>query len=472
MDHTVTPGAEHERSALPLLLDEAVVRALVEDAPDGIVMTDEDGRIVLVNRQTERLFGYSRDELLGAEVEILIPEAARGPHTAHRLRYRAAPRARPMGIGMELSGRRADGAVFPVEVSLSPISSGRGRYFLAIVRDVSARKAADAERDRLQQLLDAGHEAIFVIDPTTLGFAYVNQGAAELTGYRREQLAEMTPAHLTPHLDADAHRDMLDGLLERGIDRLEFQTVVRRADGTDVDCDVLMQVVEAGDERWGVAFVRDVTERVRAEAALREAEREMAMLTDRERIARDLHDLVIQRLFATGMSLQAVVPLAPPPAAERIQQAIDDLDGTIRDIRRAIFELQAHRLAGGSARQAVMEVVDELAPSLGFAPHVSFAGPVDALVTGEVAEHLLAALREMLANVARHAGASRASVDLTVGDDIVLRVVDDGRGIGETTRRSGLANLAERASALGGRFTVGPGPQGGTAATWRVPIPR
>jgi PAS domain S-box-containing protein len=469
----MTPGAGRSEPTPSPLLDEAVVRALVEEAPDGIVMTDEDGRIVLVNRQTERLFGYTRDQLVGAEVEVLLPEKFRGPHTAHRLRYRAAPRARPMGIGMELAGRRADGAVFPVEVSLSPISSGTGRYFLAIVRDVSARKAAEAERERLQRLLDAGHEAIFVIDPSSLEFTYVNEGAVELTGYRRDQLLDdMTPAHLTPHLDTAAHRDMLDGLLARGLDRLEFQTTLRRADGSEVECEALMQVVSAGEDHWGVAFVRDVTERVRAEAALREAEREMAMLADRERIARDLHDLVIQRLFATGMSLQAVVPLAPPPAAERIQHAIDDLDGTIRDIRRAIFELQSHRATGSSTRAAVIAIADELAPSLGFAPQVSFAGPVDALVTGEVADHLLAAVRELLANVARHAGATTVTVDLTVGDDIVLRVADDGRGIAATSRRSGLANLAERAAALGGSFSVGPGPRGGTTATWRVPIPR
>ncbi|MES4793474.1 MAG: hypothetical protein C4321_11280, partial [Chloroflexota bacterium] len=125
------------------------------------------------------------------------------------------------------------------------------------------------------------HEAVFVMDPATLGFVYVNEGAVELTGYPRAELAGMTLAHLTPNLDTDAHRDIVDGLLAGGVDRIEFQTVVRRSDGSELDCDALMQVVEAGDEHWVVAFVRDVTERVRAEAALREVETEMAMLADR-----------------------------------------------------------------------------------------------------------------------------------------------------------------------------------------------
>ena len=200
----------------------------------------------------------------------------------------------------------------------------------------------------------------------------------------------------------------------------------------------------------------------------------LAVLQDRERIARDLHDLVIQRLYATGMSLQGALPLITrPDVADRVSSAVDALDETIREIRSAIFSLQSPsdpKRVG--LRAKILDVVEEMTAPLGFAPSLRLVGPLDEEVPGEVGEHLLSALREALSNAARHAGASSVDVTVDCGTDLVLLVRDDGTGLGGSTRRSGLANLAARARGLGGRLRVGRAEGGGTDLEWRVALHR
>ena len=180
---------------------------------------------------------------------------------------------------------------------------------------------------------------------------------------------------------------------------------------------------------------------------------------DRDRIARDLHDLVIQRLYATGMSLQGAMPLLTrPEAATRVSSAVDALDETIREIRSAIFSLQSRGEAKQHGLRAqVLEVVDQMTAALGFAPSLRLVGPLDEAVPADAGEQMLSALREALSNAARHAAASRVDVTVEVGPELILRVRDDGTGMGQSTRRSGLANMAERAADLGGKLAVEPG---------------
>ncbi|MFG1912329.1 GAF domain-containing protein [Kribbella sp. NPDC048928] len=180
----------------------------------------------------------------------------------------------------------------------------------------------------------------------------------------------------------------------------------------------------------------------------------LAVLEDRDRIARDLHDLVIQRLFATGLQLQGMHRLARPEHQDRLSRAVDDIDTTIHDLRAAIFELQ-HGPESTSLRGDLQTMVSEYAEALGFRPRLTCTGPVDTAVPAEIRPQLLAAVRESLSNVVRHAHASQATVEVTVGSGVVVtRVADDGVGIGATNRRSGLRNLAERAEALGGTLSI------------------
>jgi signal transduction histidine kinase len=228
----------------------------------------------------------------------------------------------------------------------------------------------------------------------------------------------------------------------------------------------------ADDEEMAVALAGAAGVAIE-NSRLQEQVSELAVLQDRERIARDLHDTVIQRLFATGLGLQAVTHITvKPEVASRIQQAVDDLDTTIRDIRGVIFALQAHDRGDHSLRLEVLDLVGEMAPTLGFRPRVHFDGPIDTTIDGAVADDVRAVLRELLSNVARHAGASSADVYLLAGSEVILRVEDDGEGPGRVhVGGQGLVNLAARAEAHGGSFALVRKELRGSLAEWRVPRP-
>jgi signal transduction histidine kinase len=197
----------------------------------------------------------------------------------------------------------------------------------------------------------------------------------------------------------------------------------------------------------------------------------VAVLEDRDRIARDLHDLVIQRLFATGLQLQGMSRLVKrPEIQERITAVTDDLDATIRDIRATIFQLQ-HRGDRSDLRADIRRLAQEYAPSFGFAPRVDLRGPINSAVSSRIRPQLLAVVRESLSNAARHAQASSVKVNINVlnGRAVVL-VTDDGVGTGELKRESGLRNIRERAEGLGGSLELRPNEPSGTIVEWSVPL--
>ena len=211
-------------------------------------------------------------------------------------------------------------------------------------------------------------------------------------------------------------------------------------------------------------------------ASRAEAER-LSLYEDRDRIARDLHDLVIQRLYATGMSLEGTMPMITrPEVASRITNAVDAMDETIKDIRATIFALQARDSASGpDLRGDIVALVEEMTGMLGFAPSLRLGAGLGTQVGTEVGEQALAALREALSNAARHASASQVDVTVDVDPDgmLAVQVTDDGTGIPAEGRRSGLRNLAKRAEKLGGELRLTPADPGaarpGTRLEWRVP---
>ena len=201
--------------------------------------------------------------------------------------------------------------------------------------------------------------------------------------------------------------------------------------------------------------------------------RRVSILEDQERIARDLHDTVIQRLFATGLSLQAAARLSAEPAAARIMAAVDDLDDTIRQIRTVIFGLERTSLGGlEGLRSRIVEVCAAARRVLGFDPTVRFDGPVDTDVPPPLSDDVVAVAREALANVVRHAAARAVTVDVAVREGwATVIVTDDGRGVDPAAPAGdGLTNLRRRAERGGGTFDVAPAPAGGATLRWRVPI--
>lgn len=320
---------------------DSLAAALLDSSPDGLLLVDRDGAITLANPAAAAIFGRPRDELVGASVESLVPAEQRAQHVEHRHRYNDAPVARPMGSALRLLAEHADGTLFPVEISLSPIELDE-LQFIATVRDVSQRQAA------------------------------------------------------------------------------------------------------------------------RARISLHE---------ERERIARDLHDLVIQQLFAAGMSLDAIATqVTPPETSARLTSITEQLDDTITEIRRAIFRLgQPETDIDPAAR--VLEIAQDHVGQLGFEPALDIHGELDAISPG-ASDQLAATLTESLSNVIRHAHATSVDITLRVDERMLcLTVADNGVGVsGDAKHLGGLSNMTWRAEQFGGSCTIeAVGPQGGTVVTWSVP---
>jgi signal transduction histidine kinase len=212
-------------------------------------------------------------------------------------------------------------------------------------------------------------------------------------------------------------------------------------------------------------------------ARLHERLQDLAVLRDRERIARDLHDKVIQRLFAAGMALQAATHMAPPELLGRVHRTVDELDEIVNEIRATIFDLELRPADRPTLAAAALATVDEMTRHADLQVSVQLTNDVDRRVSPEIADTTVTALREALANTVRHAGARHVTVTLGCeGPDLVLQVVDDGHGLdhdGAASARpghgKGLANLAARARDWGGSCTFASRPEGGTTIEWRVP---
>ncbi len=220
-----------------------------------------------------------------------------------------------------------------------------------------------------------------------------------------------------------------------------------------------------------VSFAAQATVALELAQRRRDAER-LSVFDDRDRIARDLHDLVIQRLFATGMQLESAVrQIEHVGAQSRVRLAVDDLDQTIREIRSTIYALNHDpHLESTSLRIRLLEVVDAAEETLGFAPSVQLSGLLDTTVPQLVADHVVCVLREALSNVARHAQATWVHVTVEAFDKVMVRVVDDGVGVPVGGHRSGLKNLEERALLVGGFFEVVRAAPHGTELLWRAPL--
>ncbi len=480
-------------------------KGLIEALPDGVVMVDTEGRIVLANGLFERMSGYTRDQLVGERIEMLVPLGRRDEHRIHRAEFaeQGYP-SRPMGAGLDITLQRHDGLTIPVDIALSTIAADETIYVFAAVRDITERQRTEARiravNEVAQSILTGGsteallhqvaHSAASLIGASVAavlvpspghgnviraaqgGGADALRGLTIEQGFAADDVMETGRSVLIEDASADPRcpADVVEAadlgsvvlvpLWVRG-DPFGSLLVARpRGAGPFTHVDVAQEEVFASQAAVALAYVQTQEEVGR-----------LTVLEDRERIARELHDTVIQRLFATGMRLQAMMSDAPE-VKDRIDDVVDELDGVIREVRSTIFALESADRRRG-VRSGIVDEVREWAVTLGFVPQLRFEGAVDAGVDEPLAEHLLAALREMLSNIAKHAMAARVEIDVKVDDDVAVTVTDDGVGLAESGRGDGglgLRNLEQRAHALGGTFEIGPGPSGGTRVRWTVPV--
>lgn len=325
-------------------------------------------------------------------------------------------------------------------------------------------------------LLDAAPDATVIVDE--LGVIRAgNRMVQQLFGYALTDLIGGSVDLLVPSELRGGHHHQRDSYVAAPSQRpmgarSGRRLVAERADGSRFPVHISLSPLRLDHGVYVVAAIRDMSDWIEAERELTAARRRRTLAEEHERIARDLHDTVIQELFAIGMSLQAVHSEAQPErVAGRIERAVDSLDETIRQIRSTIFELNAGAQAGTLSRD-LRQLVESLALSLGFEPAMTLIGPVDHALPPAVAAHVLPTVREGLTNIARHARATRAEVLVQLDDDLLrVEVRDDGVGLPEDPERSsGLGNLARRAAELGGTMQVRRNGASGTVLEWSVPV--
>ncbi|MEU5840627.1 GAF domain-containing protein [Rhodococcus sp. NPDC047139] len=274
------------------------------------------------------------------------------------------------------------------------------------------------------------------------------------------------------------HVDNLEGMPQAGPDKVGH-AVVLPLSATSAVPGVLVATREGGTEPWDDEEVARFESMANlAAVALEFAEQQrkkrlLDVLADRDRIAQDLHDNVIQRLFATGMSLQSVTAegVDTERVLEVVQHAIEQLDRTVREIRTTIFDLHTTGAAASSSlRRRLLDVVGDLSVHSTVTPNIQFVGPIDTLVPMRIHPHAEAVLREGLSNALRHSRSENISVSVSVQEDFRIEIVDDGTGLPDTPRRSGLANLERRAVQCGGSCEIGPARPSGTRVLWVVPL--
>lgn len=288
---------------------------------------------------------------------------------------------------------------------------------------------------------------------------------SELIGQKIEvlvpqRLHEVHRSHRKTYTHAPTARPMGTGLLLAALHR----------DGREIPVEIALSPL-GGEVAATVATVRDVTERLETSALLEEARTRLEVLDDRDRIARELHDSVIQRLFAAGLHLQASTDR--PDTSERISSVVDEIDDAIREIRGVIFTLQRPSHLESGLAEALRVSLSEAARLLGHRPTLRVVGILSS-VPEDLGSELLTVLRESLMNVAKHARATKTEVTLDVGSDVVSLVVnDDGVGLPRASAAKsgglGLRNISERASRLGGHATISAGESRGTEIRWTVP---
>ena len=464
--------------------------------PDAAVVVDSSGRIVSANGQAEALFGYESGSLVGTPVEALVPERIRGRHRRHRRGFMAAPQVRPMGVGLQLTGRRFDSSQFPVDISLAPIVSEGEQLVVAAIRDVSAQRQAAAAQAALRRVATLVARGV----PPEEVFATVTAEVGRLMDVDLVSMDRYDPDGKVTVLGAQP-ATLTSGwnIGGRNVSTLVFESgrPARIDDYSEASGPGAVPTREWGvrsavgapiiieGRLWGVMFIAsrrawalpadtesrlaDFTELVamaianaEAQTALTDSRARIVAAADaaRRRIGRDLHDGAQQRLVSLTLQLRAAQAAAPPEAAE-LRALLDRVADGLTSVLNELVEF---------ARGIHPAILTEggLGPALQMlAGRSPIPVDLDVRIPGRLPEPLEVCtyylVSEALANAAKHSQASAIAVEVTADDDMLLVVIrDNGVGGASFGTGSGLVGLKDRVETLGGRFALQSKPGHGT----------
>ncbi len=467
--------------SIPEKFDQAkeVLEKTFECCPDALLVCDPDGRIAQCNPQMESMFGYSRSELLGQPVEILIPERFRRIHPAHRGKYISQPRMRAMGIGLELHGRRKDGSEFPVDIMLSPIETAEGRVVLSVIRDITERKKAEEAQSRLAAIVEFSDEAIISEDLNGIISSW-NAGAQDIFGFTAEEaIGQPITIIIPPEFRIE---DELLKRLKIG-ERIEHQETVRVTKaGKRLNVSLTISPLKdpAGNVVGASKILRDITEEKQLEQTALSARLILTQEEERRRIARELHDSLGQSLAMAKMNVDL---LRRPEATEKEKQtmaclaeALDSCLTETRTISHLLFPPLLDQFGLASAANVYVEGFSArsgIRVNVNIPPELKRLSP--ALELG-----LFRILQESLVNVHRHSHSK--SVDIRLqrnAGEVTLEVRDYGQGMSaESLERFragkgggvGLRGMQARIGELGGRLDI-QSDKNGTVIRVTAPLP-
>lgn len=478
---------ERERVEMALRASRSTLESLFEATPDAILLSDEQGYLVRVNRQTEVIFGYTREELYGQPVELLIPQALQQQHIRHRSIYYADPSLRPMGAGRELRGRRRDGSQFPVEVMLGPVQVGESTYVIGVVHDISQQ----VEMRRELQQSEARFQAVFENAPFGLSLTdlqgqlmTINPALQEMLGYSEEHLRGRSFAEITHPADVEFNRRVFEALVQGEEDRYPITKRYIRQDGKIIWAKLNASLVRdsEGQPQFSAAIVEDITAQKQMETELAEVRRRLNEGQELERIflAQELHDGPVQDLYAINFQLNALDRMLPEELRlAQLDRAQEIVKRTTRSLRQICHELRPPALAPFGLHAAIRSHAEDFQQR-----HPGLEMELDLVPDAqELPESTRLALfriyQQALSNVSRHAHAQGVRICFQMGAEwVILEIEDDGRGF-EVPRQwfelaraghLGLVGAAERAEMLGGRLEIQSTPGKGTLM--RVIVPR
>jgi PAS domain S-box-containing protein len=440
---------------------------LLEAMPDGVVVADRNGCILFANRAVAALSGYSKDELVGKPVEDLVPIALRARHKGHRRDYVGRrPVARPMGTELNIQLLTKDQQSIPVDIALSPVQTTAGTAVVAAIRDDRWRRQTEQALREHGQLLELAHDAVLVRREADDVVTFWNQGATETYGYTVSEALGRTKQELLAPSYAGRSPEVAESELRQS-GRWEGEVTHTHKDGRRITVSSRRAIVR--DAATGLASIFEINRDITAEKEIHER---LAVLLDRERLGRELHDGAIQALFSIGLDLQGAAGItAEPSLNNRLEAAVERLDDVVRDLRNYIFGLRPTLAAGSQLDGSLRGLANEVEEQTGMIVALDLPPSLARRLAAHTSA-LLMVTREALSNAARHGAARTSRVSLRQeGDSLVLEIEDDGTGFDVETvaRGQGLDNMRERIEAIGGRLSIDSDGSQGTCITVTLP---